>query len=201
MERASAKILLLTAVADELGQNTINSLSPLCHIELTGVGKLRAFEATLAALEQGDYDHIINVGTCGSFHHAPATILYPSRIVQGDIYIASDFSTSPIELGTGYEECSIVSSDNFIGSDTAPSQIELLRPYDCMDMESYAIARAIAYHTERRGKAAPKLHLIKIVSDAADGTLEEWSQRIERLQSSLKEALSTKIEQINNPSK
>ena len=106
MERASAKILLLTAVADELGQNTINSLSPLCHIELTGVGKLRAFEATLAALEQGDYDHIINVGTCGSFHHAPATILYPSRIVQGDIYIASDFSTSPIELGTGYEECS-----------------------------------------------------------------------------------------------
>ena len=201
MQRASSKILLLTAVADELGQQTIDLLSQTCHIELTGVGKLRAFEATLSALEQGDYDHIINVGTCGSFHHAPATILYPSRIVQGDIYIASDFSTAPVELGTGCEECSIVSSDNFIGADTAPSQIELLKPYDCMDMESYAIARAIAYNAEHKGKAMPKLHLIKIVSDAADGTLEEWSQRIERLQSSLREALIAKIEQINNPTK
>ena len=196
MERASAKILLLTAITDELGQQTIDQLSPLCEIRFTGVGKLRAFEATLSVLAEGDYDHIINVGTCGSFHHAPATILYPSSITQGDIYISSPFSTKPIELGTGSQDCKIVSSDNFIGSDTAPSQIELLKPYDCMDMECYAIARAIAYNAERQGKAMPKLHLIKIVSDAADGTVEERSQRIERLQAALLEATLSKIKAL-----
>lgn len=194
MERASAKILLLTAITDELGQQAIDQLSTLCEIRFTGVGKLRAFEATLSALAEGDYDHIINVGTCGSFHHPGATILYPSSITQGDIYISSPFSTKPIELGTGCKDCKIVSSDNFIGSDTAPSQIELLKPYDCMDMECYAIARAIAYNAEHQGKAMPKLHLIKIVSDAADGTVEEWSQRIERLQATLLEATLNKIE-------
>ena len=196
MERASAKILLLTAIPDELGQHAIQELSTLCEIRFTGVGKLRAFEATLSAVAEGDYDHIINVGTCGSFHHPGATILYPSSITQGDIYISSPFATTPISLGTGCEKTSIVSSDNFIGSDTAPSQIELLKPYDCMDMECYAIARAIAYNAERRGKAMPKLHLIKIVSDAADGTVEEWSQRIERLQAALLEATLSKIKTL-----
>ena len=65
-----------------------------------------------------------------------------------------------------------------------------------MDMECYAIARAIAYNAERRGKAMPKLHLIKIVSDAADGTVEEWSQRIERLQATLLEATLSKIKTL-----
>ena len=51
-----------------------------------------------------------------------------------------------------------------------------------------------SYNAEHQGKAMPKLHLIKIVSDAADGTVEEWSQRIERLQATLLEATLNKIE-------
>ena len=43
--------------------------------------------------------------------------------------------------------------------------------------------------------------MIKIVSDAADGTLEEWKERIERLQATLLGAAKEKIEAINNPTK
>lgn len=198
MENRPIKILFLTAVADELGSATIEQLSQLCDIRFTGVGKLCSFEATLEALANGNYTHIINVGTCGSFHHAGATLLYPSRVVQGDIYIASDFATEPIELHTGDEQTSIVSSDNFIGADTAPSQVELLKPYDCMDMESYAIMRAIYFHSKHSNSPLPEVHMIKIVSDAADGTLEEWKERIERLQSKLGDATLAKIEAIRN---
>ena len=195
------KILLLTAVAEELGSAAIEQLKSLCDVKFTGVGKLCSFEATLEALRGANYTHIINVGTCGSFHHAPATLLYPSRIVQGDIYIASDFATRPIDLGTGDSATSIVSSDNFIGADTAPSQLELLKPYDCMDMESYAIMRAISFHAKHSNTPLPEVHLIKIVSDAADGTLEEWKERIERLQATLLCAAKAKIEAINNTTK
>lgn len=197
----SKKIVLLTAVAEELGSAAIEQLSGLCEVRFTGVGKLCSFEATLEALSEADYTHVINIGTCGSFHHAPATLLYPSQVVQGDIYIASDFATEPIDLHTGDSATSIVSSDNFIGADTAPSQLELLKPYDCMDMESYAIMRAISFHAKHSGKPRPEVHMIKIVSDAADGTLEEWKERIERLQATLLGAAKEKIEAINNPTK
>jgi len=39
--------------------------------------------------------------------------------------------------------------------------------------------------------------MIKIVSDAADGTLEEWAERIKQLQTSLYEATQATIDQIN----
>ena len=197
MNNNSIKILLLTAVADELGERAIETLRQLCDVKFTGVGKLCAFEATLEALQDGDYTHVINVGTCGSFHHAPSSLLFPSRVVQGDIYIDSDFATQPINLNTGDASTSIVSSDNFIGSDTAPTQLKLLEPYDCMDMESYAIMRAILFHSKQANTLLPEVHMIKIVSDAADGTLEEWRERIERLQSKLTDATIAKIQAIN----
>lgn len=197
MKNSSPKILLLTAVHNELGQRAIYLLGTMCDIRFTGVGKLNSFESTLSALQDGDYTHIINVGTCGSFHHPAATILYPSSVVQGDIYIASDFATQPINLGTGDEGVKIVSSDNFIGSDTAPSQVKLLQTYDCMDMESYAIMRAIEFHSKQNEKRQAEVHMIKIVSDAADSTLEDWAAKIESLQADLTEATLAKIAQIN----
>ena len=66
-----------------------------------------------------------------------------------------------------------------------------------MDMESYAIMRAITFYSARHNQPQPKVHMIKIVSDAADGTLEEWVERIKQLQTSLYEATQATIEQIN----
>lgn len=182
------KILLLVAVEAEIGAQGIEQLKGACDICFVGVGKLRAYEATLAALSQGEYEAVINIGTCGSFRHPFGTLLQPSAVVQGDIYIDSIFSTEPELLGTGDEGCSIASSDNFIGTDTPAEQRRLIEPHDCMDMESYAIVRATKFYARQSGKAVPRIYMLKVVSDACDGTIEDWESRVERLRPTLIEA-------------
>ena len=182
------KILLLVAVEAEIGAHGIEQLKGACDICFVGVGKLRAYEATLAALSQGEYEAVINIGTCGSFRHPFGTLLRPSAVVQGDIYIDSIFSTEPELLGTGDEGCSIASSDNFIGADTPAEQRRLIEPHDCMDMESYAIVRATKFYARQSGKAVPQIYMLKVVSDACDGTIEDWESRVERLRPTLVKA-------------
>ena len=184
------KVLLLIAVTEELGEKTLNRINQRCDIALTGVGKLNAFEATYKALQSGDYDTVINLGTCGSSKHSGGSILHPSIIAQGDIYIDSPFATEPIELTTGNAEQSICSSDNFIGADTPQSQLKLIEPFDCFDMESYAIYRAIKFYCQQHERKMPSLELIKVVSDSGDETLEEWSERLENLRYRLYDALN-----------
>ena len=187
---ARNRILLLIAVAEELGHKALEQISTRCDIALTGVGKLNAFEATLLALQKDEYDVIINLGTCGSSKHSAGSVLRPSTIAQGDIYIDSPFATKPIHLATGNAEQSICSSDNFIGVDTPPAQLQLLEPYDCFDMESYAIIRAIDFYSKRNNRTRPTIEMIKIVSDSGDETLEDWSTRLENLRATLCNALN-----------
>ncbi len=191
------KILILLAVKEELGAENIAALSALHTLRLTGVGKLRAYEATLRALRDEDYDVVINVGTCGSFRHPYATLLRPSVVAQGDIYLDSIFASKPVGLSTGDEGVSIVSSDNFIGEDTPAAQRKQIEPFDCMDMESYAVVRAVKLHSSLAGKPMPQIYMLKIVSDGADGTLGDWSERIERLRPLLREGVDRLIDEIN----
>jgi nucleoside phosphorylase len=163
-----------------------------------GVGKLRAYEATLRALREDDYDVVINVGTCGSFRHPYATLLRPSVVAQGDIYLDSIFASKPVELSTGDEGVSIVSSDNFIGEDTPAAQREKIAGFDCMDMESYAVVRAVRLHSSLEGKPEPMVYMLKAVSDGADGTIGDWSERVEALRPVLHEALDNLIKEIND---
>ena len=183
-----------------MGADNIATIAERCDVCFIGMGKLNAFEATMKALASGEYRYVINVGTCGSFSHPFGSTLYPSAAWQGDVYIDPNglFFTPAEQLNTGVEGCNIVSSDSFIGDDTPLRQRELLAPYDCMDMESYAIMRAIYFHSKHSNSPLPEVHMIKIVSDAADGTLEEWKERIERLQSKLRDATLAKIETIRN---
>ncbi len=192
------KFLLLLAVADELGADNIAALSDRCTLRLTGVGKLRAYEATLRALNEQDYDVVVNLGTCGSFKHPYAKLLRPSVVAQGDIYLDSMFKSRPVSLSTGDEGVAIVSSDNFIGEDTPASQRQLLRAFDCMDMESYAVVRAVGLHSSLSGKEQPEVYMLKIVSDGADGTLGDWNERIVPLRPKLMQALETLLNDIDD---
>ena len=192
------KILILLAVEEELGAENITALSATHTLRLMGVGKLRAYEATLRALRQGNYDVVINVGTCGSFRHPYATLLRPSVVAQGDIYLDSIFASKPVVLSMGDEGVSIVSSDNFIGEDTPAAQREKIAGFDCMDMESYAVVRAVRLHSSLEGKPAPKVYMLKAVSDGADGTIGDWSERVEALRPVLREALDNLINEIND---
>ena len=192
------KILILLAVEEELGAENITALSATHTLRLMGVGKLRAFEATLRALREEDYDVVINLGTCGSFRHSYATLLRPSVVAQGDIYLDSIFASKPVVLSTGDGGVSIVSSDNFIGEDTPAAQREKIAGFDCMDMESYAVVRAVRLHSSLEGKPAPKVYMLKAVSDGADGTIGDWSERVEALRPVLREALDNLIKEIND---
>ena len=192
------KILILLAVEEELGAENITALSATHTLRLMGVGKLRAYETTLRALREDDYDVVINLGTCGSFRHPYATLLCPSVVAQGDIYLDSIFASKPVVLSTGDEGVSIVSSDNFIGEDTPAAQREKIAGFDCMDMESYAVVRAVRLHSSLEGKPAPKVYMLKAVSDGADGTIGDWSERVEALRPVLREALDNLIKEIND---
>ena len=192
------KILILLAVEEELGAENITALSATHTLRLMGVGKLRAYETTLRALREDDYDVVINLGTCGSFRHPYATLLRPSVVAQGDIYLDSIFASKPVVLSTGDEGVSIVSSDNFIGEDTPAAQREKIAGFDCMDMESYAVVRAVRLHSSLEGKPEPKVYMLKAVSDGADGTIGDWSERVEALRPVLREALDNLIKEIND---
>ena len=195
----SKTILLLVALEAELGAENVAILSQSCDVRMTGMVKLLAFESTLAALQQGKYDTVINIGTCGSFRHPFATVLRPKVVAQGDVYIDAEsvFYSEPEMLTTGNEGCRIASSDNFIGVDTPETLRRLIEPYDCMDMESYAIVRAIRFHATQQAKAMPEIHMIKVVSDGCDGTVDDWQTRIERLRPTLLAAAQQLIEEIN----
>ena len=192
-------ILMLVALEAELGAESVALLSERCDVRMTGIGKILAYEATLAALRDKEYDTVINIGTCGSFRHPFATVLHPSVVAQGDVYIDpnSIFYSAPEHLTTGDEGCSIASSDNFIGVDTPETLRRLLEPYDCMDMESYAIVRAVRFHAKQEGCAEPTIHMIKVVSDGCDGSVEDWQTRIERLRPMLLAAAEKLLDEIS----
>ena len=193
-------ILLLMALEAEMGAENIATLTSQCDVRFTGMGKLSAFEATMKALSEGEYDYIINVGTCGSFRHPFGTVLYPSAAMQGDVYIDPEgiFYTHAEELGTGTEGCTIVSSDNFIGDDTPAHQRALLAPYDCMDMEAYAIVRAAHLHATLHGEDAPTIYMAKIVSDGCDGSVGDWESRIVSLRPTVRRATDEILEKIKS---
>ena len=190
---------MLVALEAELGAESVALLSERCDVRMTGIGKILSYEATLAALREGDYDTVINIGTCGSFRHPFATVLRPSVVAQGDVYIDpnSRFYSAPEQLATGDEGCSIASSDNFIGVDTPESLRRLIEPYDCMDMESYAIVRAVRFLAKQEGCAEPAIHMIKVVSDGCDGSVEDWQTRIERLRPTLLAAAEQLLDEIS----
>ena len=192
----SRRVLVVAALEDEFGEEGVRRLSEFCDLKFTGVGKLRAFEATAAALEGCDYDIVVNAGTCGSLRHAAGTVLRPSEIVQGDIYIDSIFATRPERTETGDAGVSIVSSDDFIGPDTPIVKRAAAERYDCFDMESYAVARAVGFHARVRGGRRPLLAFVKLVSDNADGSAEEWSVRIAGLRPALVDAAEKVIREL-----
>jgi hypothetical protein len=121
-------------------------------------------------------------------------------VAQGDVYIDAEsvFYSGPEMLTTGDDNCKIASSDNFIGVDTPETLRRLIEPYDCMDMESYAIVRAVRFHATQQAKAMPEIYMIKVVSDGCDGTVDDWQTRIERLRPTLLEAALQLIEEINS---
>lgn len=181
------RVLLLAAVEDELG-DAAAGLARRCDVVFTGVGKLRAFEAALAAMERHNYAAVVNVGTCGSLVHRAGTVLRPSVVWQGGLYLDSVFATEPERVESGDRDVSLVSVDSFISPATPREELDVLARYDCFEMEGYAILRAIRFHASKHGGRMPYVAMIKGVSDNVDGTIEDWFVKLERVRPALLEA-------------
>lgn len=190
------KILLLVALPAELGREVAATLDEYCDIRYIGVGKINAFEATLSALSDKEYDAVINAGTAGSFRHPFGTILRPSVVAQGDAFIGTDFASAEEQLSTGDTTTRIASGDNFIGEDTPASYRRIIESYDCMDMESYAVVRATRFYCAQENRPLPKIYITKVVSDGADGSIGDWAARLRHLRPTLQEAIQQVINEI-----
>lgn len=178
------RVLLLAAVEDELG-DAAAGLARRCDVVFTGVDKLRAFEAALAALSRHDYAAVVNVGTCGSLVHRAGTVLRPSEVWQGGLYIDSVFATEPERVESGDRDISLVSVDSFISPATPREELDVLARYDCFEMEGYAILRAIRFHASMHGGRMPYVAMIKGVSDNVDGTIDDWFVKLGRVRPAL----------------
>lgn len=178
------RVLLLAAVEDELG-DAAAGLARRCDVVFTGVGKLRAFEAALAALSRHDYAAVVNVGTCGSLVHRAGTVLRPSEVWQGGLYIDSVFATEPERVASGTEGVSLVTVDSFISPETPRAELDVLARYDCFEMEGYAILRALRFHAASHGGMPPRAMMVKGVSDNVDGSLDDWFVKLGRVRPAL----------------
>lgn len=189
------RVLLLAAVEDELGDDAAD-LARRCDLVFTGVGKLRAFEATLAALSQHDYAAVVNVGTCGSLVHRTGTVLRPSEVWQGGLYIDSVFASEPERVASGSAGVSLVTVDNFISPETPRAELDVLARYDCFEMEGYAVLRALRFHAAQHGERMPRVMMVKGVSDNVDGSLEEWFVKLERVRPALIDATDSVLTEL-----
>ncbi|MCI5716952.1 MAG: hypothetical protein MR292_01000 [Alistipes sp.] len=189
------RVLLLAAVEDELGDDAAD-LARRCDLVFTGVGKLRAFEATLAALSRHDYAAVVNVGTCGSLVHRTGTVLRPSEVWQGGLYIDSVFASEPERVASGSAGVSLVTVDNFISPETPRAELDVLARYDCFEMEGYAVLRALRFHAAQHGGRMPRVMMVKGVSDNVDGSLEEWFVKLERVRPALIDATDSVLTEL-----
>lgn len=189
------RVLLLAAVEDELG-GAAAALRGRCDVVFTEVGKLRAFETTLAALARHDYAAVVNVGTCGSLTHPAGTVLYPSVVWQGGLYLDSVFASAPEYPDSGAEGVSLVSVDSFISPATPRAELDVLARYDCFEMEGYAILRAVRFHAAMRGAEPLPVRMIKGVSDNVDGSIEDWFVKLERVRPALVAAAERTLSEL-----
>jgi hypothetical protein len=67
-----------------------------------------------------------------------------------------------------------------------------------MDMEAYAVVRAVRLYASLRGEESPTIHIAKVVSDGCDGSIGDWESRIGSLRPTVRRAAEEIITNIEN---
>jgi adenosylhomocysteine nucleosidase len=163
----------------------------------TGVGKVNATlmlsRYFLDLMRQGkDLPSIVvNCGTVGSRDHLPGTVVQSHRFVQRDMDVTplgfAQFQTPFDDMPVVFETTGFIlphlpdvvcgTGDHFVTN--WPNQA----PFDIVDMEAYALARACLMYK------IPFL-AIKYISDAADGDAHvDWGAALDRAAIALRAAV------------
>jgi len=174
IDHISAKMQtsFVIALPEEVGYITEIRGHP---VHYSGVGKVNAALAAAVLASKG-VQEVINIGSCGSSHHATGEILRIGRVYQ-------DIDCSPIcTYGhTAFEvdshcisfdpraESSCFTTDYFFDrqqlSKYSPSYLRMISECSVFDMELYALAKSCRHY-------GMTLRSYKWVSD--DGDLAQW---------------------------
>ena len=149
-------------------------LPPSADLLVTGIGKVQAAIALTRALERGDYDRVVNIGTAGSLHDHHSGLFLPSTVVEHDYSAAALAAIGQPAVDRwevpGGDGTVIATGDTFV-SDPAHRAV-LAERADLVDMEAAAIARVCAAYR------LPVV-FVKTVSDQADDSALDWPQVVD----------------------
>lgn len=165
--------IYLVAMKEELDSTVTDT--PVVY---TGVGKARASRALLSYLSSHrprftahDTPVIVSIGTAGSGkHHKGDIILVDNFANNGDAFIRETISFDTFPQPTGHI---CASSDFFVGPENfSAEKIATFREsFDCMDMESFALANICALF-------GLKFCAVKCISDGADNVVSNFDKEL-----------------------
>jgi adenosylhomocysteine nucleosidase len=165
----TSRKLLLVALEQELPKVGLADWS----IVYTGVGKVNAAIALMAALTETKPDLLINYGTAGATRSGLAHIVEIGQSVQCDMDVRPlgvALGATPFETGT---ECFYLSDSPFVCGTgdrfvTSPPELRC----DLVDMELYALAKIAA-------REEIVLKSFKFISDHADDNAQQdWKDSL-----------------------
>lgn len=190
-----ARKIYFVAMKEELDAESTSS-----EVVYTGVGKGRATRGIVNWIKEhwteveewekmrenglaAQTPVFISIGTAGSGKHQRSDILLLDRFMNnGDSFIREvvDFHTLPDP--TGYI---CASSDFFISEHNfdANHVANMRQEFDCLDMESFALANICAIFNFR-------FCAIKCISDGANDTVESFDQMLPRFRAQLNELVA-----------
>ena len=152
---------------------------------VTGPGKLQATYALTRALDAGDYDEIVVVGTAGAIDPRLDALVYDvTAAIQHDVTdidgIVGQHVSLPTRVEFGRDGVTIATGDHFVDDAEA---VGVIRPLGAglVDMETYAYAWVAA-------QFGIPIRVLKSVSDRAqDGAITDWRTTVAACSAQLRE--------------
>lgn len=166
-------ILVIVALDSELSRRRLPPGIALLH---SGVGKINAALAASEALHGYRPTLIVNYGTAGAVSAAARGLVEIASVIQRDMLAeplaprgVTPFESAPFEIASGHAGLRCATGDSFV---TQADPWLADRQVDVVDMELFAIARAVA-------RAQVAWRSFKFVTDeAGHGAARDWSARV-----------------------
>lgn len=150
---------------------------------VTGIGKLRAAVRLTQALERGQYDEIVVVGTAGCVDDTLAAGVHDiSRALQHDVQnlagVVGEHVSLPPVVETGREGLTIATGDSFVDDSSVVATVRGLGA-SLIDMETYPLIWVA-------NEYGVPIRVVRVVSDSAeDGATELWDEVVARCSTEL----------------
>ncbi|MET0813415.1 MAG: nucleoside phosphorylase [Microbacterium sp.] len=154
---------------------------------VTGPGKLQATYALTRALDAGDYDEVLVVGTAGAIDgRLEASVYDIDAAIQHDVTdidgVVGQHVSLPPRVELGRDGVTIATGDHFVDDSEA---VQVIRPLGAglVDMETYA------YVWVAQQFGVP-IRVLKSVSDRAEGdAITDWRATVAACSAQLREVV------------